>query len=150
MQTFLPYRDFRQCARVLDLKRLGKQRVECLQIMTVLVEGRSKGWANHPAVKMWQGYEYTLMEYTRAMCERWRSLGYIDNCENKTELLFLTLPLDRGRPGPPPWLGLKKLHSSHRANLVRKDPARYGRLFSEAPMEGYWWPTKEGYSSIGD
>ncbi len=150
MQTFLPYRNFEQCARVLDMKRLGKQRVECLQIMKVLVEGKSKGWGNHPAVKMWEGYEYVLLSYTRAMCERWRSLGYMDTCEAKTEALFEQLPAERRLPRVPAWLGKKKLHSSHRANLVRKDPARYGRVFNEQPMDGYWWPTKEGYSSIGD
>lgn len=32
MQTFLPYPDFRQSAKVLDRARLGKQRVECLQL----------------------------------------------------------------------------------------------------------------------
>lgn len=36
MQTFLPYTDFKSCARVLDDKRLGKQRVECLQILKAL------------------------------------------------------------------------------------------------------------------
>lgn len=36
MQTFLPYKDFAECARVLDDKRLGKQRVECLQILNAL------------------------------------------------------------------------------------------------------------------
>jgi len=33
MQTFLPYADFARCAEVLDPRRLGKQRVEALQIM---------------------------------------------------------------------------------------------------------------------
>jgi len=33
MQTFLPYPDFERSARALDLKRLGKQRVECIQVL---------------------------------------------------------------------------------------------------------------------
>ncbi|MDQ1681515.1 MAG: hypothetical protein QOH99_56, partial [Frankiaceae bacterium] len=33
MQTFLPYADFGASARVLDDRRLGKQRVETLQIL---------------------------------------------------------------------------------------------------------------------
>ena len=33
MQTFLPYADFAQSAKVLDMKRLGKQRVEVLQLL---------------------------------------------------------------------------------------------------------------------
>jgi hypothetical protein len=36
IQTFLPYPDFEESAAVLDMKRLGKQRVENLQIIQVL------------------------------------------------------------------------------------------------------------------
>jgi len=37
MQTFLPYPDFERSARVLDVKRLGEQRVECIQVLRGLV-----------------------------------------------------------------------------------------------------------------
>jgi hypothetical protein len=40
MQTFLPHATYADSARVLDQKRLGKQRVETLQIMQVLLEER--------------------------------------------------------------------------------------------------------------
>lgn len=40
MQTFLPYADYAQSAAALDQKRLGKQRVETLQIMQVLLGER--------------------------------------------------------------------------------------------------------------
>ena len=33
MQTFLPHADFDRSAEVLDLRRLGKQRVEVIQIV---------------------------------------------------------------------------------------------------------------------
>ncbi|MFN7881952.1 MAG: pyrimidine dimer DNA glycosylase/endonuclease V, partial [bacterium] len=33
MQTFLPSPSFAESARILDNKRLGKQRVECKQIL---------------------------------------------------------------------------------------------------------------------
>ena len=62
MLTFLPYADFGLSARCLDRKRLGRQRVECLQILRTL-RGVSTGWRNHPAVKMWQGCENTLALY---------------------------------------------------------------------------------------
>lgn len=38
MQTFLPYPSAERSARVLDTKRLGKQRVECLQILATLCD----------------------------------------------------------------------------------------------------------------
>ena len=36
VQTFLPYPDFTQTARVLDWRRLGKQRAEALTILRCL------------------------------------------------------------------------------------------------------------------
>ena len=54
MQTFLPVADFAESARLLDSPRLGKQRVETLQILRAL-ELPDYGWANHPAVLMWRG-----------------------------------------------------------------------------------------------
>jgi hypothetical protein len=54
MQTFLPSLDFTACARVLDSRRLGKQRVETLQIVRALLVPEY-GWRHHPAVLMWKG-----------------------------------------------------------------------------------------------
>lgn len=57
MQTFLPYADFDESARALDPKRLGNQVYrECL----TLIRG---GWPNHPASRMWRGYECALACY---------------------------------------------------------------------------------------
>src|SRR5947208_1979490 len=50
MQTFLPYADFERSARVLDRKRLGKQRVETIQVVRALTRP-GYGWAvRSPAV----------------------------------------------------------------------------------------------------
>src|SRR3954467_10297198 len=54
MQTFLPVADFADSARLLDSPRLGKQRVEALQILRA-IELPDYGWVNHPAVLMWGG-----------------------------------------------------------------------------------------------
>lgn len=54
VQTFLPYPDFERSAAVLDPARLGKQRVETLQVLRAL-ELPDYGWRNHPAVGMWRG-----------------------------------------------------------------------------------------------
>ena len=42
MQTFLPYADYTRTAKCLDRQRLGKQRVECKQILNALENGG--GW----------------------------------------------------------------------------------------------------------
>ena len=36
MQTFLPYKSFEESAKVLDWRRLGKQRVEGMQIINAI------------------------------------------------------------------------------------------------------------------
>ena len=36
VNTFLPFSDFKKCAQVLDKKRLGKQRVEAMQLIKIL------------------------------------------------------------------------------------------------------------------
>lgn len=143
MQTFLPYKKFSSSARVLDDKRLGKQRVETLQIMKALVT--NEGWINHPVTKMWRGHEYTLLSYQKAICDEWAiDRGFTDTCLDKTIDLFNQLPDDKRLPNIVPWIGLKRFHSRHRANLLRKDPIHYGRFgWKETPLEGYWYPLNE-------
>jgi len=134
MQTFLPYPSFVESAKVLDRQRLGKQRVEALQILRTL-QGKSSGWANHPAVKMWRGHEVALALYGWDMCSEWVGRGYVDNCRTK----FL-VALD-GNPTMPSWLGDEAFHRSHQSNLVRKFPAHYRPLFPDVPDDLlYIWP----------
>ena len=83
MQTFLPELTFEASASALDYRRLGKQRVETYQILRTLT-GKSDSWKNHPAVKMWRGYEKALCAYGLAICEEWRYVrGYKDTCCEK-------------------------------------------------------------------
>lgn len=132
MQTFLPFADFAQSAAVLDYRRLGKQRLEARQILRTL-EGRSRGWERHPAVRMWRGWEPALRLYYNVIVIEWVGRGYRN-----------TMPLERVGAGGaavamPWWIGDERLHASHRANLKRKDAGWYAQ-FAEEPREGYWWP----------
>src|SRR5689334_13967442 len=77
MQTFLPDPDFDESARLLDTARLGKQRVETLQILRAL-ELPDYGWAAHPAVLMWRGRVPALVAYGLAMVGAWRERGFAD------------------------------------------------------------------------
>jgi hypothetical protein len=177
MQTFLPYPDFQTSAKILDNKRLGKQRVEAKQILEILlikkeqewwscpscgkifyteperecpkcdyyeghlcflwnsVESGDKlpkiPWENHPAVRMWRGYEECLALYGWIMCREWRQRGFVDNLQKFFESNF---PIDTlwGLPSPhidtkyyPKWYKdctqRYKMNYSHQANLLRKD-----------------------------
>ena len=135
MQTFLPYADFAAAAAVLDSPRLGKQRVEAYQIIRTL-DGVTRGWRNHPAVRMWRGYERALLAYGIAICDEWDRRGFPDTVRTK-----LAAHRRTGRLRMPPWLGDDAFHASHRSNLLRKDPAWYGQFgWTEPPDLPYIWP----------
>lgn len=134
MQTFLPYPDMEWTAICLDMKRLGKQRVEARQILNAL-DGTKKGWSNHPAVRMWRGHRDALIHYGNTMIEEWVARGY-----NNT-MLFL----EHGRVVMPAWYGDADFHASHRSNLLRKDFEYYSRfLWKEPDNLPYIWPNSEG------
>ena len=136
MQTFLPYPDFGKSAFCLDRKRLGKQRVEALTILKTLL-GINKGWINHPAVKMWRGYEGALALYGLAICEEWTKRGYQDSCRSQIEVLIPVNNIEQ----MPFWLGNESFHSCHRATLLFKNSGWYGGFgWIEYPKKQYYWP----------
>lgn len=144
MQTFLPSASFAASAAVLDDRRLGKQRVEVLQILRALhLEGY--GWQRHPAVLMWRGCTRALVAYGLAVVDEWRARGHGDTTaaaiaeftSPEPAVAVARLPADE----LPPWLGWDALHRSHQAALVRKDPDRYRPLFPDVPADlPYAWP----------
>jgi hypothetical protein len=135
MQTFLPYNDFTKSAKVLDRQRLGKQRVEVLQLLKAL-NGETKGWVNHPAAKMWRGYENCLVVYGLSICTEWIERGYKDTCFAK----ILAYRDYKTAMVVPPWLGREDFHESHRSNLLRKDPDHYYKFgWTEPTNLEYVW-----------
>lgn len=138
MQTFLPYESFQQSASALDMQRLGKQRVETLQILRTLF-GESAGWKNHPAVTMWCGHEAQLLNYGVTVCLEWMRRGYNDTVlDTLIGMAVAYGPLDTPRP---PWLGDPDFHRSHQSNLLRKNAAHYGPLWPGVPDDlPYVWP----------
>lgn len=135
LQTFIVTEDFTETAKKLDSKRLGKQRVEAFQIWQTLYDNR-KGWQNHPAVKMWRGFENALLYYMNTMVTEWTCRGYINN-------MFLIIP--RGPVIMPWWLSGEygqRLRESHRSNLLRKDLTYYAKFGWVEPNNlPYWWPS---------
>lgn len=141
VNTFLPFPDYNKSAKALDVKRLGKQRVEALQILKANL-GKTQGWRNHPAAVMWRGYEGQLFLYTVAICERWIKLGYKDTCLQQAMELCKEIPADRYKR--PWWLGKRAFHRSHRSNLKRKDITHY--KFPGPDDLPYVWPREDGKS----
>lgn len=140
MQTFLPYKEFKSSAIVLDKKRLFKQVLEGHSILRT-IDGEAVGWSNHPAMKMWIGYREALLEYICHMVKecRFRRIGKDSTLLAKYDNRF---PYVRKYPN---WLGDVDFHSSHRSNLLRKDPLWYAIFqWKDDPMKPYIWPVSDG------
>ena len=139
VNTFIPYSDFKKCAKVLDNKRLGKQRVEAMQIINIL-EGKSKGigWKNHVVTRLWTGYIDALKLYHNTIVEEWIRRGF-----NNTMKLY-KLPKNIEMPW---FIYNKSIQYSHRANLIRKLKSHYYPKFGKSvPVHWikhkYIWPNK--------
>lgn len=145
MQTFLPYSDFARSAQSLDRLRLGKQRIEVIQLLNVLM-GHRTGWANHPATRMWRGHEMALAAYGVIMCREWTGRGYQDTCEAKIARLVnreadeLIAAVQDGSLTLPAWMGDEEFHRSHQGRLVAKDPTWYSERFDAEPLDDVIWP----------
>ena len=137
MQTFLPYPDFKKTAECLDWRRLGKQRIEAMQILRAL-ENHNYGWQNHPAVNMWRGFEAMLAVYHNTIIEEWISRGY----RNSMKIIA-----PNSAAISPSWLGNSDFHASHRSNLLRKDPEHYAQFgWTESDNLPYVWGSDQQLS----
>lgn len=146
MQTFLPYADFTESARCLDNKRLGKQRLESKQIFYSLLSN-NYGWQNHPAVKMWRGHSWVLLSYLESIVQEWVRRGFNNQMGVMSTLIGvpsnINLDVVSQEKRLPSWLGDPAFHSSHRSNLLRKDPQWYGQFgWTESPDLPYIWPVR--------
>jgi len=139
MQTFLPYEDFQKSAEVLDKKRCWKQVVEAKQIISCLCE-KETGWKNHPAVKMWKGYEDLLKHYYNVF------LKYcLDVHKINTKLPYHTIYASN-LENKPFWLGNEPFHRAMRSRLIEKNREFYLPKFPEDDgyNDGkYFWPVME-------
>jgi hypothetical protein len=153
VQTFLPYSSYHKSFECLDYRRLGKQRVEAFQLLVAnedswALEVRTKrtgktdtpkGWRNHPAAVMWRNYQAALRQYYNACIREWIRRGYNNTMESAPLPDAIEIPH---------WLGNEAFHSSHRSNLIRKDPEYYSQFgWTEGPDQEYIWPKED--SEVG-
>lgn len=136
MQTFVPYDTFASSAMCLDYRRLGKQRVETYQLLRANLD-ITLGWKNHPAALMWRNNINGLIAYGVVMCDEWTKRGYKDTTKEKILALGYADSSDL-----PSWWGDPDIHSSHRSNLLRKDPDFYSQWgWNDDPAAPYVWPS---------
>ena len=138
MQTFLPYADFNKTVECLDYRRLGKMRIEAMQIYRVIT-GQAKpnksgkvAWSSHPAVRMWRNHEDALAIYHNSCIKEWIKRGYKNN---------MSLIEPKGKIIYPHWLGDEKFHALHRGTLLFKNYEWYSQFgWEEEPKYEYIWP----------
>jgi hypothetical protein len=143
VNTFYVHANPKITARVLDDRRTAKQRLEARQIINILLvlekdPTAKPKWYNHPAVKMWIGYTFALMQYYNIMVKEWIKRG-----KNNTMELFDLSEIEE--IVYPEWTTCEKVHYSHQARLIQKDPAFYTKVFSPPSKYlklGYIWPSK--------
>lgn len=134
MQVFRPYVDWAKSAAVLDDKRLGKQRVECKQVLNVifrrlgLINDGLRGWLNHPIVLMYYNagrpYIRDLVGFFSACVEEWVRRGFRSSISLRDiEHLIATVDSTEGTP-------VKRVHEiEYRRILLIKDPHHYVKAF---------------------
>ena len=142
MQTFLPHMNIVTAINILDNKRLGKQRVEAIQIASCLLEKETR-WKNHPAVLMWKGYEaYLVFFYIFITISAFASRGF----RNEKCLIHyarLSKLVSRTNLKRPPWYN-ERFVKAHQSNLVRKNKEYYSKHFPNVKNDlEYIWPTKK-------
>jgi hypothetical protein len=138
MQTFFPYTSVYDSVVVLDDRRLMKQRVEAIQIAICLLEKESR-WKNHPAVKMWKGYEpYLVRRYLFFLLTESKLRGF----KNTKSLIhyerLLNKVIDK-EIVKPHWID-DDFCRRHQSNLLRKNKEYYGQFFKGIPdnLEYRW------------
>jgi hypothetical protein len=127
----------------LDNKRLGKQRVETYQIISAITQRPKldgtpyKGWLNHPCTVMWRNNLPALKMYLNYSIDEWISRGFKNTMKHEF--------YDEDETILPSFIGDERFHSSHRANLLKKDPEFYTKYgWTENPLDPYIWVDKDG------
>jgi hypothetical protein len=147
VNTFLPCADYAEGFRTLDTKRLGKQRLETLQIARHLVGVDPEfPWGTHPCVRMWRGYAHELCRYGLAACAEWTSRGHADSIADRLTRILEWHSVGYYDFKRPAWTLDPRTHLSHRSNLIRKDRAFYSRWWPDIPADLpyiWWWKSTD-------
>ena len=128
VNVFIPLSDPVEIAKVLDDKRLGKQRVEAKQIITIISgQAATNAWKNHPVVLMWKDYLGELKYYYDVIVLEWIKRGY----QNNMPLYKVhKLNIDKNKRPIMPWfMYCKPVLLSHQASLLRKNYQHYHKYF---------------------
>lgn len=106
---------------------------EARQLHNTLI-GKSEGWKNHPALKMWIGHANGLALYHNI---------FLDHCINVHKIKVEKssfIEID-SKVTFPWWIGNKYFIAAHKSNLLRKNESFYRQYGWTEPLDlPYIWP----------
>ena len=114
-----------ETARALDSRRLGKQIVECRQILDAL--NGAKVWSNHPCVLQYRGYEGWLDDYKK--CLEGYAMG------DTVRAAVYNILADGIRPN---W-HTQDYYDQMKRRLYTKDPEHYKQWADLAKSDENWY-----------
>lgn len=152
MQTYLPYEDFKETARVLEVHDLATSISTSISILDCIhetVDGNEVDMVNRlPIVRMWRGREVVLVQYGETLLEEW----YGRPSDERLAIDFmaeedaLALHMEWATSGEysmdrPRWTSDTNLHLAHRAELIRHDPPNYAHVWPDLNLDrAMFWP----------
>ena len=171
VNTFITSPSLEKCAKNLDNLRLGKQRVECIQLISFIENTNNKGFKNHPVLIMWKEHVTALKVYCNFMIREFIARGFentipiyeldetkivfYDNIFNEeTGLTEIIKPqIEKDSIVFPIWFNWNPLILTHQASLLKKNNNYYSKIFEHNPKFfklGYLWMNKipENYYEI--
>lgn len=134
--TWVPSRDFRESAAMLDAERLRQQLRDNVTVADVLLSGDVKKLLRCPAAQLWAGYGEWFAAYVMAMIDEATSRGWVVNAgvdviTTLRERMGMSMEafvnsavqtvLEAMELQGPKWLGDERIHRSHRAALASGD-----------------------------
>ena len=126
MQSWILDKDFYKSASYLDRNRLQANIYENIHILASLLDVNDKlvnpkrNVKNHPASKLWIGYEGILLDYIYCHLQKWNRLGYRQGVNYKNfKILRLEVLINLIDPIPL-WI-TDELIETHRSVLIQKE-----------------------------
>ena len=147
--VWVPYPNFRLSVHVLDSQRLGVQIGQCLHILRMLAGHREGGKDRYHATTMaWSQHPEALCMYTEFAIDEVNLRGHKfehPSPRSPEGLKVYGLPKEWKSDNPiiPEWIGIERIHASHRSRLLKKDFGWYSQFaWTETPMVNVQWPGK--------
>lgn len=145
MMTWMTRTSYGRTAEDLDNVQLNRCMTDTVVIFDVLTGAARGPRVRHPAMRMWNGYEFALGVYAMMLCLEWsgqrgftghQSFWYLSRAINQMKGDDPDFVYEA-----PPWREDKDVLASHRSNLLRRYPQTYDGKWEVCPENWpYIWP----------